>query len=1044
MSKNNNEGAGHSRERKVTAIKGVSPQMPEKKAPRILGVEPHKRKRAVPPDLQIAASGTGSVADFIYNGGPIINTPQVYAIFLGDWSSAANQTRATRLGQFIQDLLNSQYMNILSQYGCGSTGTLANSVFIASSDHDLSGADINNILQTAINGNQIPEPTNSSICYVLFLDDATAVNDELNGAVMCEPTSDTAFGFHWFFTTTAGNLCAYSVIPGLNDACLTNSCPSDSGCSLHLAQTQEQRQTQVTSHELAEMFSDPRFPDGWISQTQSENGDICNGQSGTITVGLNTWTVQLMYSKWDDMNSNGSSTCVLSPPNPLPSLLPACTVSLDRSTFGKDEVDALLHISNPNSIDSAFYVYADGFTPNDLGITSADLTGSPSVFPTIVLSPPEGGISVTPTSLIAEDSSLGGGMQRFTWTYKVNFTSSNDFPAAVGGTKAVTLSATVTRITAPTLSASGSAIVQLIHEPNPYETDGPVSWLSTDLRVFQIRAGESKFGTVMGTSANDASTFIKTVIDNLNTGGSATGGDSFEGLSTDENTSALELSEMVDGTQVFNFAIAKVRYRALANPAPKVRVFFRLFPALATSVDYNQSTTYARGGVGGVTIPLLGVVGGSLVTIPFFAEARKDTTVDNMDAQQDPKNVQDIPFNSTGQEVNAYFGCWLDINQTTPRFPINPSSAHGPFSVDLKTIQELIRDAHQCLIAEIAFDPDPISSGATPGSSDKLAQRNLSIVASGNPGSPGSRLIPNTFEVRWSPDKLPPTVMVDELLIDWSHLPSGSEAELYVPGISAAKIIELADEMYISHRFQLVDDATIKLPAQGFSYLPVPIGAGANLPGLLTVNLPPNVVKGQAFKVIVRQLTNAQGRAKPAPPPKGPKKDKDIEPAAQAFKLIKWRKIVGSYQISIPVLSESILLVPEERLLSVLRWILKAIPSSDRWFKVFTRYVDQVADRVKALGGDPDLIQPSPSGEWQGPKELELCVTGKVCEVIYDCFGEFEGFIIKNCKNNRNILKSREHQIGKLMMKACKERLLVSVCYYKSRPDRIEKIVFHC
>jgi hypothetical protein len=287
-------------------------------------VAAERRERSVTPDLQTAtASGTGTFTDFIYNGGPVINTPQVYAIFFGDWSSAANQNRATRLSQFIIDLLNSRYMNILSQYGCGTTGTLANSVFIASSDHDLSATDIKNILQTAINSNQIPEPTNPSICYIIFLDDATAVNDAETRIIMCEPNSDNAFGFHYFFTTPAGNICAYAVVPGLIDACLTNTClKGDSRCSLHLVQTQEQRQTQVTSHELAEMFSDPKFPTGWFGPMSDENGDICNGGSGTITVGANTWTVQLMYSKWHDMNTKGTSTCILDNPTPLPSLLP--------------------------------------------------------------------------------------------------------------------------------------------------------------------------------------------------------------------------------------------------------------------------------------------------------------------------------------------------------------------------------------------------------------------------------------------------------------------------------------------------------------------------------------------------------------------------------------------------------------------------------------------------------------------------------------------------------------------------------------------------
>ena len=249
-------------------------------------------------------------------------------LFVGDWSTAGNQTRASRLSQFVSDFLNSSYMNILSQYGCGTTGNVLNSVFVPAPNNNLSSTDIHSILQTAINNNQVTEPTNPSNAYILYLDDNTAVNDTTDGIEMCESTNDNAFGFHTFFTTTAGHVCPFGVVPGLNNLCLTDSCPgNDTGCSLHLAQTQEQRQTQVTSHELSEMFSDPQCT-GWCGQNPcgDENGDICNANSGTISVGSNIWTVQLMYSKWDDMKTNGSTTCIAPPANPLPSLMPFAPV----------------------------------------------------------------------------------------------------------------------------------------------------------------------------------------------------------------------------------------------------------------------------------------------------------------------------------------------------------------------------------------------------------------------------------------------------------------------------------------------------------------------------------------------------------------------------------------------------------------------------------------------------------------------------------------------------------------------------------------------
>ncbi|HKT09198.1 MAG TPA: hypothetical protein VJR24_14965 [Gemmatimonadaceae bacterium] len=1012
--------------------------------PTIRGVvSPKRPKRKIrlgmPADLA-GTSGTGSFPNFIYHGGPIIDTPQVYAIFYGDWTSTTNQNRATRLAQFVSDLLNSRYMNILSQYGCGTSGALVKSVFVASTGSNLSASDVHAIVQGAITNGNVPEPTNPSQAHIIYLDDATAVDDVSAGAVMCETTSDTAFGYHDFFTTTAGNPCYFAVVPGLADACLTESCPGDDGgCSLHLAQTQEQRQTQVSSHELSEMLSDPQVSvnEGWTSSSPAdphENGDICNGQAGSITVGANTWTVQLMYSKWHDMNTNGATTCIDDWPSPLPSLLPACTVALDRSTFGKDEIDALLQLGNPATIDAALYVIVDGYTPSQLGITPATLTGVPNISPTVSLSPAVPGMSVAPTALVAEDPSLGGGIQRFTWVYDVAFTQTGGFPPVVGGVVDVTLAASIMGVTPPALTASGSAIIELIHEPNPYELDGSVSWLSTDLRVFQINAGAARFGATMGSTPADGPTFIQQVLTNLNTGNS--GGQTFDGISTDENTSVLELSETVNGTPVFNFAVAKVRYRSLAADAPNVRVFFRLFPASTTSTAYDQSTAYRRGGQSGITIPLLGIAGGETTTIPCFASPRIDTSTTSMTAQADAPNVQTLVHDATGNEVSAYFGCWLDINQPSQLlFPITPSPVDGPYTSGQLAIQQLIRNAHQCLVAEIAFDPDPIGFGNTPGSSDKLAQRNLSIVASDNPGGPASHAIPTTFEVKRSAvadDR------ADELLMDGRNLPPASEATLYAPGANARTIVEMANSMYVSHHLRLVDDDTLTYPARGLTFIPIPPGTGPNLPGLLTVQLPPTVRKGQAFKAVVRQMTNAQAK-RPAPPPVIGSGTGNGDTARAGNGVIHWRRVVGSFQLSIPVRTKDVLLTPEERLLSVTRWIAESIPPGNRWNPVFARYVDQIAARVRALGGNPDVVTPTPDGQWQQQPGTARCVSGKVCEVTFDCLGEFTGFVVETC-SERCTVKSNRFEFGELAIRACKDRLSVSV-HLDRDGDRIERFV---
>src|SRR5947209_11168484 len=312
-------------------LKGVSPSRPKRRVP--LG--------GTPPFA--SGPGAGSFPNFVYQGGRVITTPQVFCVFLGDWTSAANQTRATTLAQFLNDLMHSDYMNMLAQYGVGSSGAVVNSVFISSGDTDLNRTDIEGIFQTAITNGTLPDPgsNTSSNVYILFLDDSTGVNGTFGGdlTVMCEASSDDAFGFHFHFVTSAGNELFYAVVPGLTDTCLTNSCPGDDGsCTLHLAQSRQDRQTQVISHEFSEMITNPDVggSEGWSSGTSGgphENGDICNGSSGSITVHGRTWNVQKMYSKYDDQQTNGATTCVLGSSFALPSLLPACTIILDRSTF---------------------------------------------------------------------------------------------------------------------------------------------------------------------------------------------------------------------------------------------------------------------------------------------------------------------------------------------------------------------------------------------------------------------------------------------------------------------------------------------------------------------------------------------------------------------------------------------------------------------------------------------------------------------------------------------------------------------------------------
>jgi len=286
------------------------------------GVSP----RPARPDTEAAPLGAVEPhPGFTYHGGSVIKLPRIVVAFWGDWSDAAHQQRAQRLTQFMRDLLASKYMNILSQYGvgkgAGKAGSVVGSVSIGAVPNSLDESGIHATIQAAIDAGTLDEPAANDV-LVIFLAEGIGVDDGGLHVTLCEPTNDNAFGYHNFFTTVAGNRYAYAIVPALDDDCLRNSCNTDNGCSLRLAQTQEERQTQVASHEFSEMATNP-FGDGWFDDADgNENGDICNGKPASITVGANRWNVQQMYSKRDDNSSGGATICVVTPAHPLRKLKP--------------------------------------------------------------------------------------------------------------------------------------------------------------------------------------------------------------------------------------------------------------------------------------------------------------------------------------------------------------------------------------------------------------------------------------------------------------------------------------------------------------------------------------------------------------------------------------------------------------------------------------------------------------------------------------------------------------------------------------------------
>ncbi len=645
------------------------------------------------------------------------------------------------------------------------------------------------------------------------------------------------------------------------------------------------------------------------------------------------------------------------------------TLVTDRSTFSHDEVDAALASASPARFDDALYVIAEGYLPAELGITAAH--PSPAALatfaPAVALTRDDGStvpaMTARPSSLLLEDDTLPAGVrQRCTFVYAIEFAGTGAF--AVGG---VVVEVQTVHATATKLAASASGTLTLTHRPNPYLLDGSTSWLSTDVRVLQIREGDTRFGLTMGA---DAPGFAASLLAAFNAHASAA--HPFDTIATDQSASTLELSEKVGGKRVFNFAVARVRYRGKALDAVGVRASFRLFTTAATGTDYRAASTYRRSS-GTDPIALLGLQAGELVTIPYYAAARVDSSTTSLAAQTDPLNRRTIPHGSGG-EVQAYFGCWLDINQTAPQFPNRPAPADGPWPLARRSVQQLIRGMHQCLVAEVHVegDVDPIPEGVSPAAHDNLSQRNLAIVESDNPGSLATHTVQHTFEIKTTRPRRPRSAIhaspagddggecscrqeaPDELVLRWGNLPRSTRMLVYLPQIAADDILQLRARGYEAHRLERVDDHTLLCRPGDVTYIPLPEGRMENVAGLLTLELPDGVRRGQEFNVIVQQVSGSP------------------------------RRVLGAFQVQAAVSDKAQLLRPETRKLAVLRHIQQAIPAADRWAPVFARYLDQIAERVRGFGGDPDAVRPSPSGGEDEPQP-------EPCEPREPCGGELEG-----------------------------------------------------
>jgi murein tripeptide amidase MpaA len=584
----------------------------------------------------------------------------------------------------------------------------------------------------------------------------------------------------------------------------------------------------------------------------------------------------------------------------------------DRSHFSAQEVQPFTSMGSPAVFLEAVYLVLDGYTLSEA--TAAPIVLDVRWADNSVAVP---GMSATAGSPLLEDPSVPTIAQRITIPCDVRFDTSDAFGLLPpSNQRDVILRAQPAAIAAETT-------ITLFHDSKPFMKDGAIPWFSIDERVVSLQPNVGINPSLVLGAAEQPLDFIKRAVDMFNTPAGQTFFDT--SLSTDPDDSRLEISSHVGGQPVYNFAFAKVRYQAPAGvDATNVRMFFRLFTTAVTSLNYDEATVYPRIGNGPTAVPQIGLVGGLHASIPFFAAARDGSLL----APLDPVNVRDVHGAGT-TESTAFFGCWLDFNQND-------------------TLRNWIRGQHQCLVAELHYPAFPIPPNATPADNDSLAQRNLVIVESDNPGGPAAHTVQHSFLIKPT-THVPLTALArpakatmaaverpDELLIRWHGLPKDSVVDIYLPGVDVEAIVEFSESRLGPQVIEQIDPHTLRCRVGDVTYIPIPGDRGPALAGLISIQLPPSVRQGERYRVVAQQV---MGDA---------------------------RRIAGAFQFDIPVSRAELLLASEERRLAVLRFIALQLPAADIYHAVFERYTSQIADRVQAFGGSPKDIPPSPAG---GPRD---------------------------------------------------------------------------
>lgn len=233
-----------------------------------------------------------------FHGGAVLPNVEIQALYYGqDWkTNAAVSQQAVVLDQYLGYLVNSPYMDMLTQagYGVGRGTASPGDVFAINVNKKrfLTDARIQRDIQAEITGGGLMAPDANRV-YIVFVEPGVKIRDNQDGT-----TSVHDFlGYHGAFAgrDKSGNPIDlhYAVIASPGGA---NGSSASQGFGTDLDQL-----TSVSSHEVAEAATDPNIGYkklGWYDDRRINGGEIADIVSNDNTV-LNGYVVQNVAARDD-------------------------------------------------------------------------------------------------------------------------------------------------------------------------------------------------------------------------------------------------------------------------------------------------------------------------------------------------------------------------------------------------------------------------------------------------------------------------------------------------------------------------------------------------------------------------------------------------------------------------------------------------------------------------------------------------------------------------------------------------------------------------